>query len=232
MHRSTQPASSDEPSTIDRRSSLVPTGELGSRSLRRASDWTLRLRPAQVRALLGGALLVGLLSGEPPPSGAQTLPPVSSASAQTTEVRPWLAKQLQRRNPRLGVLRAERIAGAVMRCTQDHKQLTPELVLAVMLQESNARPGVTSPKGAVGLMQVMPHVYYGLLDLPGSIGHLESNVEAGCLVLADNIRRLGRRDGISSYFWGSAIASDTYVNGVETILRDLEHGPRRVDTAG
>ena len=81
---------------------------------------------------------------------------------------------------------------------------------------------MTSAKGAVGLMQVMPYVYYDLLELPGSIGHLESNVEAGCLVLADDIRRLGLRRGVSSYFWGNSIVSDHYVNGVESILEDLE----------
>jgi hypothetical protein len=95
-----------------------------------------------------------------------------------------------------------------------------------MFRESNARPGVTSPKGAIGLMQVMPYVYYKLLDMPGSIGHLESNVEAGCSVLADNIRRLGMRHGISSYFWGNAVVSDTYREGVESILRNLEPGTR------
>ena len=92
---------------------------------------------------------------------------------------------------------------------------------------------MTSAKGAVGLMQVMPYVYYDLLELPGSIAHLESNVEAGCLVLADNIRRLGLRAGVSSYFWGNAIVSDTYVKGVETILRDLEQRrPKRTDSRG
>ena len=191
------------------------------------------MRPAQSRALIGAALLLCILSGEPATRAqGDELPPVGDGFQATADVRPWLASQLQRRNPRLGAHRSQRIADAVMRCTQRHKQLTPQLVLAVMLQESNARPGVTSAKGAVGLMQVMPHMYYEVLDMPGSIGHLESNVEAGCLLLADNIRRLGRRAGISSYFWGSVIVSDSYVKGVETILRDLERSPRGADAPG
>jgi hypothetical protein len=196
------------------------------------------LRTARLRALFGGALLVALLFGKPLRSGATgELPGVgSSASAAraTARIRPWLVSELERRNPRLGPLRSGRIADAVLRCTQTEKLpgLTPQLVLAVMLQESNARPGVTSRKGAVGLMQVMPSTYYELLDLRGSIGHLESNVEAGCLVLADDIRRLGLRDGISSYFWGGAIVSETYAKGVEMILRGLKTRARSPDPAG
>jgi hypothetical protein len=69
-------------------------------------------------------------------------------------------------------------------------------VLAVLMQESSARPGAHSPKGAIGLMQVMPHMYE-VLALPGSAAHVEANIEAGCTLLADNIRRLGEERGIA-----------------------------------
>lgn len=133
---------------------------------------------------------------------------------------------LNARNPALGVEKAQRIADAVLRCTRQEnlQELTPRLVLSVMFQESNARPNAISPKGAVGLMQVMPYMF-DLLKLPGGIAHLETNVEAGCAILADNIRRLGRERGISAYFWGNDIRGDDYLNGVETILRTLSPAP-------
>jgi len=39
-------------------------------------------------------------------------------------------------------------------------------------------------------------------------------VEAGCWILADNIRRLGEDDGISAYFWGSEIRGVAYLDRV------------------
>ncbi len=71
-----------------------------------------------------------------------------------------------------------------------------------------------------GLMQVMPHMFKAL-DLPGNAGHLEANIEAGCLLLADNIRRLGEEDGVSAYFWGSSIRGDGYLRKVIAVRRDL-----------
>ena len=41
-------------------------------------------------------------------------------------------------------------------------------------------------------MQVMPYMYEELA-LPGSVSHVEANIEAGCRLLADNIRTAGRR---------------------------------------
>ena len=122
-------------------------------------------------------------------------------------------------NGRLAEPRAQRIAHAVLRCQQD-RGLAPELVLAVMTVESHMRPTARSQKGAVGLMQVMPHMFERL-GLPGPIWHLETNVEAGCLLLADNIRRLGEVDGISAYFWGGQIGDEGYLRRVLAVRRDL-----------
>ena len=55
--------------------------------------------------------------------------------------------------------------------------LEPSLVLALLVQESSARPWVRSSKGALGLMQVMPHRLFAL-PLAGSATSIETNVEA------------------------------------------------------
>ena len=129
-----------------------------------------------------------------------------------------IADTLLEWNPRLGPLRAVRIADAVLRCEADHG-LPSQLVLAIMKRESTARPWAKSPKGAVGLMQVMPHMFEQL-DLPGSIAHLDTNIEAGCILLADNVQRRGLKDGVSTYFWGSRIRGDRYWNGVKGVLEN------------
>lgn len=126
---------------------------------------------------------------------------------------------LDRANPRLGAPDLGRIEAAVQRCERE-QGLDPELVIRVMLVESMARPGVQSSKGATGLMQVMPHMFREL-ELPGNLAHIEANVEAGCLILADNIRRLGPDDGISAYFWGNRIRGTRYLEKVRTVLERL-----------
>ena len=123
------------------------------------------------------------------------------------------------RNPLLGPIRSDRIAASVERCRSEHK-VSSELVLAVMTVESDMRPWARSPKGAIGLMQVMPASFRSL-ELPGAIAHLESNIEAGCILLADNIRRLGKREGISAYFWGNRIRGSAYLERVESALDEL-----------
>ncbi len=149
--------------------------------------------------------------------------PASRTGARGAGVPQWTRGQirslLEARNPLLGEVRSQRITESILRCGSE-QQLRAELVLAVMTVESDMRPSALSPKGAIGLMQVMPHVFQ-LLELPGAIAHLESNIEAGCIVLADNIRRLGERDGISAYFWGSQIGGPGYHQRVQAVLDDL-----------
>jgi hypothetical protein len=135
------------------------------------------------------------------------------------EVQERIVSALVRANPALGDDLSRRIAGAIDRCSDDHS-LPPDLVLAVILVESSARPSARSPKGAIGLMQVMPHMFERL-ELPGSVAHVESNVGAGCMLLADNIRRLGEANGISAYFWGSEIRGRGYLDRVRTVRTEL-----------
>ncbi len=139
-----------------------------------------------------------------------------------------LHSKLIEHNPRLDAALSARIMDSVMRC--ERKQALPaDLVLAVMLKESGGRPHVRSYAGAVGLMQVMPHMFQEL-GLPGSLTHIETNVEAGCMLLADNIRRLGEDRGVSAYYWGSGIRDDRYLKDVRRLLEFLalhEDGPDR-----
>lgn len=153
-------------------------------------------------------LAVGLVMRDPSARSADdlasSLPPLLSASA--------IAGVMGEANPNLSAPERERIGRAVMRSSSFHG-LEPQLVTAIILVESGARPWAVSPKGAIGLMQVMPYMAGGLA-LAGNLTTIESNIEAGCWILADNIRRLGEDDGISAYFWGSDIRGVAYLDRV------------------
>jgi len=115
-------------------------------------------------------------------------------------------------NPSLSENERQRIGTAVMRYSAKY-ELDPSLVTAILMVESGSRPWAVSPKGAVGLMQVMPFMFKSI-GIAGNLTSIEPNIEAGCWILADNIRRLGEQDGVSAYFWGSNIRGVAYRNRV------------------
>lgn len=115
-------------------------------------------------------------------------------------------------NPYLSQGELRRIAAAVLHNSSKYG-IDPQLVTAVMWEESDARPWARSPKGAIGLMQVMPHMS-ARMEIAGNLATIEKNIEVGCLILSDNIRRLGTEDGISAYFWGSEIRGPSYLRRV------------------
>jgi soluble lytic murein transglycosylase-like protein len=145
------------------------------------------------------------------PASAPGAVPTSTARSAAMDV-PAIGRVLHSSNPPLTRMQLERIASAIHRYSTKHG-LDPELVTAVLLVESAARPWAESPKGAQGLMQVMPYVM-SRMGFAGNFSTIESNVEAGCIILAENIRRLGEEDGISAYFWGSEIRSASYLGKV------------------
>ena len=67
--------------------------------------------------------------------------------------------------------------------------LDPALVLAVIEAESGQSPGAVSPKGAVGLMQVLPETA-ALMGLPDP-ANPTTNLDAGCGYLANLIESFG-----------------------------------------
>jgi len=188
--------------------------ETGSKSNEaHTSDNGERMGRTRLATLIVLAAL--LVSGARIESAEQSVATAVSvaAAAQTDFDEIQLARFLERETAVLSPNEVRRIAAAVFRYSNQYG-LDPVLVTQVLWVESRARPWVRSPLGAVGLMQVMPHMA-DKLDLSGSLAAIETNIEAGCWILADNIRRLGEEDGISAYFWGSDIRSVAYLNRVK-----------------
>lgn len=177
------------------------------------------------RAWLLVVLAAGLALDQSAP--VPTLPDVATAPPGTAAARPpgaseRMAGVLERANPTLSSSEILRIAEAVVRYGAKY-DLPPDLVGAILLVESGARPWAVSPKGARGLMQVMPYMVRPL-GMAGNLSTIETNIEAGCIILADNIRRLGEADGVSAYFWGSDIRDGGYlarVRAARAKLREL-----------
>jgi len=172
---------------------------------------------ARWRAIVAGVLL---LAGTGILQGARALAERSHAQATgDTSEKVRVAAAIRAKLPQVNEALSERIASSVVRCQRD-QSLAPDLVLAVLMTESSGRPGARSSAGAIGLMQVMPYMYEELA-LPGSVSHVEANIEAGCRLLADNIKRLGEDDGISAYCWGNTVGNDHYLRRVKKLRRDF-----------
>jgi soluble lytic murein transglycosylase-like protein len=155
-----------------------------------------------------------LLSGRPP---ALTSEPRSIASQPAAQLR--VTARLAELNPHLTPGQLDRIESAVSRYSVKYG-LDPVLVAAVIEVESSGKPWARSPKGALGLMQVMPYMIRPM-GMAGNASTVEANVEAGCAILAGNIRRLGEADGISAYFWGGNIRGDGYLRRVQAARERL-----------
>ncbi|MEE2663210.1 MAG: lytic transglycosylase domain-containing protein [Myxococcota bacterium] len=183
----------------------------------RAHRAVRRQRLRTIALTLLGAFLVMDSSARSP--GDRTAAPVDLVPNEIAPAR--IEDVLRSWNPSLDDHTLGRIASAVERYSEQYG-LEAELVAAVIIVESSVRPWAYSAKGAVGLMQVMPHMI-APLGLAGNAATIESNIEAGCWILAHNIRRLGEERGISAYFWGSNIRNLAYLEKVrearETIRR-------------
>jgi soluble lytic murein transglycosylase-like protein len=165
------------------------------------------------RVLALAAVSALLLSGRPP----QPSLPGDSPAVEDVPVR--LTARIAALNPHLTPGQLDRIEAAVSRYAAKYG-LDPVLVAAVIEVESSGKPWARSPKGALGLMQVMPYMIRPM-GMAGNPSTVEANVEAGCAILSSNIRRLGEQDGISAYFWGGNIRGDGYLRRVQTARERL-----------
>jgi soluble lytic murein transglycosylase-like protein len=161
-----------------------------------------------------------LLSGRAPEGALDAAGPLSTLIDPSADIERRLAEL----NPHLTAAQLARIQLAILRYSAKYS-LDPLLVTAVIEVESAARPWARSPSGALGLMQIMPYMIRPM-GMAGNASTVEANIEAGCRILAGNIRRLGEEDGISAYFWGSNIRGVTYLNRVraarERLRREFE----------
>jgi soluble lytic murein transglycosylase-like protein len=164
----------------------------------------------RVRVIVLALLATCLLSGRAQDGRLGAPAPGDLAADVSADI----TRRLDELNPHLTEAQIARIREAILRYSAKHS-LDPLLVTAVIEVESAARPWARSPKGALGLMQVMPYMIRPM-GFAGNASTIEANIEAGCIILADNIRRLGEEDGISAYFWGSDIRGVTYLNRVRS----------------
>ena len=166
-----------------------------------------------------GLALLWINAARTPVVAEAALPPVAANAPRNDVDESSIARVLARENPQLAAPELARIARAVLRYSAKY-DLDPELVTAVIMVESSALPSARSPKGAMGLMQVMPAMLEPL-RLVGNFTTVESNIEAGCLILADNIRRMGEGDGILAYFWGPNIRGAAYLERVRAAQAEV-----------
>lgn len=166
----------------------------------------------RVRVFALTAMALMLVSGSPDTATSVASLDAPEQAGEAGFGAPQIERFLRQANAALSDSDVRRTTAAIVRYSAKY-DLDPLLVTQVIWVESGARPWVRSPLGAVGLMQVMPHMAESL-GLSGNLTTIESNVEAGCWILADNIRRLGEEDGISAYFWGSDIRSVGYLHRV------------------
>jgi hypothetical protein len=170
----------------------------------------------RARVLVLALFAISLLSGRAP----DPRPGATAGGTAGVGVSADINRRLDELNPHLTEAQISRIREAILRYSQKYS-LDPLLVTAVIEVESAARPWARSPMGALGLMQVMPYMIRPM-DLAGNASTIEANIEAGCMILADNIRRLGEEDGISAYFWGSDIRGVTYLNRIRAARERLK----------
>jgi soluble lytic murein transglycosylase-like protein len=91
----------------------------------------------------------------------------------------------------VGRIYRNRYDEAILRAAEEHS-LDPALIKAVIHAESAFNPQAVSPKGALGLMQLMP----GTARMMGVRNAFvpESNIAGGTRYLAQLIKRHGRLD--------------------------------------
>ncbi|MBI5874602.1 MAG: transglycosylase SLT domain-containing protein [Deltaproteobacteria bacterium] len=140
-----------------------------------------------------------------------------------------LGNGLAKVNPKLTIIEIYAICSLVEKYSS-LQEIDPYLVMAIIIVESSGRSFAVSPKGAIGLMQVMPHMAEEL-GLDADLFDIDTNIRLGTFILADNIRRWGYHKGIERYFWGTTppppllrgtgAADDRYIGKVLKTLEEI-----------
>ncbi len=121
-------------------------------------------------------------------------------------------------NPALTAAEAEQIGRAVLRYSGLYG-LPPSLIVAIIRVESGGDLLAVSPRGAQGLMQVMPF-WKRELGIEGTLFDIDNNIRAGSHILAENIRQWGYKEGIVRYYRGNMpVSGEKYFVRVQAALK-------------
>ncbi len=140
------------------------------------------------------------------------------AEAQRDDYFYW-GRHLLSVNPALKSHEVYEIGKAVVRYSRAYR-LSPKLIVAVIKVESRGRLRAVSPRGAIGLMQVMPW-WPEVLGINGDLYSIDINIRIGSHILAENIRRWGHKEGILRYYRGGGIEDDGYFVKVQKAMEGL-----------
>lgn len=126
------------------------------------------------------------------------------------------ANLLRQYNPRLNRVTAFRYAYKIYECSES--PVTPELLTALIVVESSANHVAVSNKGAVGLTQVMPHIWRCQRN---ELFDPYRNIEVGSKILKYYVDRHGVEGGLSSYNSGNKRSSLRYARYILKVARSL-----------
>ena len=123
-------------------------------------------------------------------------------------------------NPSLTSFEVNEIGRAVLRYSSQY-ELPPRLLVAIIMVESNGRVFAVSPKGAEGLMQVMPF-WKSELGIEGTLFDIDNNIRAGAHILAEYIRERGFENGIARYYRGNLpVSGQAYIGKVQKAMQSI-----------
>lgn len=154
------------------------------------------------------------------------MPPVDQPEAASNTENPQIDRDyiywgahLQSMNPSLSPGEVYDIGRAIVRYSRAYR-LPPGLIVAVIKVESSGRLDAISPKGAVGLMQVMPW-WPKELGIKGDLSSVDTNIRIGAQILAENIKKWGHKEGILRYYRGGGLSDDGYFVRVQMAMDGL-----------
>lgn len=129
-------------------------------------------------------------------------------------------RRLKELNPALTAQEVFESGRAIVRYSGVYK-LPPSLVVAIIKVESHGNIRAVSRRGARGLMQVMPW-WPSALGMEGDLFSIDTNIRIGTHILAENIRRWGKKEGIQRYYRGNLpVSGERYYVKVQQALLEV-----------